>query len=504
MTIAELDAAKAFLQVLRSKRLFELLVDAAEACVQNDLNDPQIVVWQAQGLIETGNASAARTLLAKLVPTGNDMFCELHGLLGRSWKQTFFDSEDKSSPEVLNALTTSFREYKTSYDAGSPWAGVNLLALSAFAKQNGIQLPADIDPRQLAIAILGLLETGEPDKWYHASRAEAYLAMDELEKARIEIGKYIQAEDTTAFELLSTQRQFTELWQLDNQRPQGLAIIQALQAGLAQRWQQGHVELPPDEVRRTLDAARPSDQQLEAVLGEEGPIAYESLMQGLATARAVGVIRHTARGRMGTGFLVRGGALIPALGNELVVMTNAHVISDPPGMAGSVAFAASTITFEAVDRNTAYEFEKVLWQSAVKDLDCTLLRLKKQPEGITPLEIAPDIPAMDQKPRVYVIGYPGGRDLALSLQDNVLLDHEGPPQGTPLRANICYLQYRAPTEGGSSGSPVLESSWQVIGLHHAGGKKMKKLNGQDGTWPANEGILMKSIMAAAAAEGPRP
>jgi V8-like Glu-specific endopeptidase len=96
-----------------------------------------------------------------------------------------------------------------------------------------------------------------------------------------------------------------------------------------------------------------------------------------------------------------------------------------------------------------------------------------------------------------VIGYPGGRDLAFSFQDNELLDHEGPPAGRPQIPGVCRVHYRAPTEGGSSGSPVFNANlWQVVALHHKGGKiGMPKLNGAGGTCAANEGIYIQSIAA---------
>src|SRR5688572_26582433 len=91
-----------------------------------------------------------------------------------------------------------------------------------------------------------------------------------------------------------------------------------------------------------------------------------------------------------------------------------------------------------------------------------------------------------RKPRVYVIGYPGGRKQAFSLQDNDLLDHEAPPDGTPPDPAVRRLQYRAPTDLGSSGSPVFDASfWRVIALHHAGDKAMQRLNGKVDAWPAN-------------------
>ncbi len=508
MTDTELEAAKAFLKTLRSKRRFKLLVDAADACIQNGLNDPQIVIWQAQGLIETGKAGTARLSLSNLAanaPVGSEMFLEARGLLGRAWKQTFFDSKDRSSPEAQDAIRSSFFEYKAGFDAGSPWAGVNLLALSAFAKRNGIALPADVDPRRTAVTVLGQLEAERHDNWYHGSRAEAYLATGDLKNVEIEIGKYVQDEATTAFELGSTLRQFTELWQLDQQGQQGHGIIEALRAGLLSR-EMGHVQLSPDQVRQSLAAKGPSKDQLQAILGSGGQAVYDWWSKGLVAAQSVGVISHVAEGRLGTGFLVRRRDLFPAndpnVKDDLIVMTNAHVICEPPtGIA--IAFGEANIIFEAVDRNRSHEFSKVLWQSPVASLDCALLELKEQPAGIKPLDISKTIPPIpaDQaatRPSVFVIGYPGGRQLTFSFQDNHLLDHEAPPQGKPPDPNVRHVHYRAPTEGGSSGSPVFESSlWRVIALHHAGGTGMPKLNGQEGAWPANEGIWIQSIVQAA-------
>jgi hypothetical protein len=511
--------AKTFIAGLRSNRQFKLLTEVATAHRANAAFDGEIATWLAQALIETGKSDEARAILtdvANKVPPGSKPFVEAKGILGRSWKQTFFDSADKSSPQAREAIGKSLAEYQACYDAqpgGSVWAGLNLLALTVFANRNNIPTAPGIEPRQWALKLLGNLDATDlkdRDNFYHASRAEAYLGLEDLEAVEIHIGAYVRSEATPAFNLASTLRQFTELWQLDQQGPQGHGIIQALQTALLREKRYGRLELSPDQVRQALETARPSEQQLQKILGAGGLARYAWLMKGLTVARAVGVISHVAQGRQGTGFLVRGGALIPALGDELVVVTNAHVISDPPGASGSVAFDESTITFEAVDPIVAYEFERVLWQSTVCDLDCTVLRLKQQPDGIKPIEIATNIPPIPRatdaiKPRVYVIGHPGGRELAFSLQDNDLLDHEAPPEGTPPKPAVCRVQYRAPTEHGSSGSPVFEASlWRVIALHHAGSDAIDRLNGKPGTWPANQGIWIQSIVKAATAEGVRP
>jgi hypothetical protein len=60
--------------------------------------------------------------------------------------------------------------------------------------------------------------------------------------------------------------------------------------------------------------------------------------------------------------------------------------------------------------------------------------------------------------------------------DNHLLDYDA-----------TLVRYRAPTEPGSSSSPVFNKRWAVIALHHSGDREMPKLHG-DGVDEANEGI----------------
>jgi V8-like Glu-specific endopeptidase len=99
---------------------------------------------------------------------------------------------------------------------------------------------------------------------------------------------------------------------------------------------------------------------------------------------------------------------------------------------------------------------------------------------------------VEDSARVYVIGHPRGGTLSISLQDNLLLDHESP-----------RIHYRTPTEGGSSGGPVFNRQWDLIGLHHAGSAKMQMLNKKQGTYAANEGISIQAIIQAIAAGGRR-
>ena len=292
-------------------------------------------------------------IAAKALATPSRAYIEAKGLLGRSWKQTFFDAPDKSSEHAKEAIGNSLTEYKACYDAepgGSAWAAGNLLALSDFARRSGIAVAADIEPRALALKVLTALDAtpiGQRDNWYHASRAEAYLAMGDLDAVEMHIGAYVRDKKTTAFALGGTLRQFTELWQVGQQGERGRGIVEALRAALLAK-EGGRLEMSSDQVRQSLDAQRPPDSQLQKILGAGGLVKYDWLLKGLTTAQSVGVISYAASTRMGTGFLVRGGDIIPALGDELIVVTNAHVISDPPE-GSAIAFSDAIIAFEAVD-----------------------------------------------------------------------------------------------------------------------------------------------------------
>jgi hypothetical protein len=534
----QIAQARELLVTLRNLRAWQPLQALAEALCRLDAGDATPRRLYAQALLETGSACAAIGLLQALshsLAASDAEFGEVWGLLGRAHKQIFADAAAASPALRRAALAEALQAYGVPWQADPirhTWHGVNRLALLARARREGWD---DLDPgsevaklaQQLTLILQAQL-AANPDDWTLATLAEVSLGLSlaggDLQPVEATLLKYLSSDGLTAFHVASTLRQFTQVWQLDqlNTRTRGVALrgeaavrrarclVDLLRARLLQL-PGGALEMSVAQVAPTPHPARPSQGQLEAVLGVDGPQTYAWWRAGVDAARSVAVVRQRLGKRMGTGFLVRAADLgLQAAPQELLLLTNYHVVNPDPADRG-LRPADAEVVFEAADPQHAYAVQEILWCSGVTEHDASLLRLAALPPGVGPLPLALDLPPLPppeqkQRPRVYVIGYPGGRELAFSFQDNELLDHEGPPAGKPRDPAVCRVHYRAPTEGGSSGSPVFDDrQWQVIALHHLGGKLgMPRLNGAPGSYGANEGLALRTLAAAAAAALNKP
>jgi hypothetical protein len=497
--------AKALVEALRDQRDYELMGQLAEAVRRRDPDDAKNRRLYAEYLIDTGKATAAIDLLqplARRLPRTHPEFAEAAGLLGRAYKQIFFDAGDKTSPGARAALKNAIAAYRGPYEenrADNTWHGVNLVALLTKARALGLRIAPGLEPESIAREIVAALQatpTGARKAWHLPTLAEASLGLRDWDMIERNIHEYAAAEDVKPFAIASTLRQFTEVWDLEAADPRGRALVDMLRARLV-RLEGGGLELAPEDLHRLRQQPSPDAAHLEAVLGLEGPRTYQWWKTGLDRAAAVASIRQRLGGRIGTGFLVRGGDLGREPADEPLVLTNFHVVNEH-GASPGIRPEDAEIVFEAIDPGMTHAIAEILWSSPSDRHDASLLRLATPVTAATPIPVATALPVIDETARVYIIGHPGGRDLAFSFQDNELLDHEGPPAGKPQIPGVWRLHYRAPTEGGSSGSPVFNSQlWQVIALHHKGGKTaMPRLNGKDGTYGANEGIAIASIVAA--------
>ncbi|MEO5882867.1 MAG: serine protease [Caldimonas sp.] len=548
-TSTDLREAHDLALALRNLRAFDLLCKLAEAVCRNDAGDARTRRLYAQGLIETGCAVPAIHMLdhlAATLPKQHEEAIEAWGLLGRAHKQIFFDATALGSSAARSALAGAVEAYSKPYKADpqrNTWHGVNLLALLSRARRQGWDdIAPKVDVARLAARLattLRALPLKDRDEWFLPTLAEVSLglglASGDLSAVESVLHEYIGSPDVHAFQVASTLRQFTQVWQLESLsvRTPGIslgdeaaverarALVEILRARLLQlpggevvMGRQQPAVVAPEGKRGQAEAvppapARPADGQLEAILGIDGPRVFAWWRAGVTAARSVAVVRQRLGKRLGSGFLVRGADFgRSGAADQLLLLTNFHVVN-PHGAAPGIRPEDAEVVFEADDPSKAYKVEGLLWCSPVEAHDASLLRLQAVPPGIDALTVStelPELPAADvlKRPRVYIIGYPGGRELSVSFEDNELLDHEGPPAGKQQIPGVCRVHYRTPTEGGNSGSPVFDDgAWKVIALHHKGGRfGMPRLNGLTGNYAANEGLAMSTLVAAARSEAP--
>ena len=201
----------------------------------------------------------------------------------------------------------------------------------------------------------------------------------------------------------------------------------------------------------------PSDK-FERTVGRNDALPFSFLQNGHACGRAVckieasGVDFQGAEGAwFGSGFLV----------GPNLLLTNHHVLNS----AAVAREAWAKFSFERTPdgglspvRAFRMDPEKLFITSkAVGGLDYTFVWLDGDaheefgfiPMGRGAFTIAP-------RERANVIHHPKGEPKQVSIQNNELVDF-----------HPVMLHYVSDTEGGSSGSPVMDNTWRLIALHHA-------------------------------------
>ena len=315
-----------------------------------------------------------------------------------------------------------------------------------------------------------------------ATMMEACVALGLHQEAADAALRYVDSSDANAFEIASSMRQLAELWQLNDQEPPGNRLLPILKAGHLHK-EGGMIVRNPKQVREEAASISHAMTDLEAIFGTDRMVTLKWYKKGLEQCHGVARVERRNGNGHGTGWLVQASDFFP--GREgVLLLTNAHVVSPTPNLY-AIFPEDSQINFQA--REEIFEVEDtVVWTSPHTKLDATFLALKGQPSA-QPLRLHKRAMEMaNPVPRLYIIGHPCGRDLELSLQDNQLLAY-----------NDTLVHYRTPTEPGSSGSPVFEpEDWRVIALHHKGGEEMRRIDGQEGTYQANEGIAILALQKA--------
>lgn len=484
--------AKWLLNVLRRSRLFAQMTELAEAMIGAGLEaPPQIRRQYAQALIDQGCLSAAEAVLQSI---NNDPHAskwekfEARGLIGRIYKQRYLDYA--VSPLRLNFLSRAINEYGSVYKldpTNNVWHGINLVALIARARRDN--LPLDLpDENALAQEVLATIEQRESEAvepspaWDVAVRLEANLALNRYREAAHAASEYIHSFGTDAFEIGSTLRQLTEVWQLDSRQPPGSEILPILQSAYLRR-QGASLELNTSVIKEAATVAPVLESVPESIVAADKLVTLNWYQKGLEQCNAIARIEKANGQAHGTGWLVNAADFFPGRSGVLFV-TNEHIISKDPDIGSAILPEYARVNFQTIGR--VFKIKEVVWSSSREDLDTTFVSLDGEPQ-VQPLTIhAKPIKATEHAPRVYIIGYPSGRDLELSMQDNHLFF-----------ADEKVLQYRASTEPGSGGSPVFEpTNWEVIALHHA----RRSVAGIKGISELSEGISILAIQKATLAQ----
>ena len=490
---AERDARRV-LELLQRKRHFQHLQRVADALVHNGLDQPIIRRRYAQALLDQEMLTAGLSILDGLIETTDDAgeLAEARGLVGRANKQLYVltgTSAGQRRNAYLQAAISAYHEVYRNEPNARLWHGINTAALLKRAASDGVDVPGFPDPGGdgdlIARKILDVITAKpEPDTWDRATAVEAYVALGRTEDALRWLDRYVDSPYTDAFELGSTLRQFIEVWRLRGDIEPGAGLLPLLRARLLAR-EGGEVTVRPSDLGRGALDEMARNRRLEKVFGAERFQSLTWFKDALERCRAVARIEDEEEEGVGTGFLVDGTALHASF-PPIVLMTNAHVIPD------AISHKDAFITFRALDHtgdaeDRRHQVQDVLWTSPRDELDATIVSLKSAPAGVAPCPTAPGLPPMDSEPppRAFIVGHPSGRIQPMfSIQDNLMLDHDD-----------TWVHYRAPTEPGSSGSPVFDRRWKLIALHHAGSDEMPMLHG-GGTYQANEGIWVGKIKEA--------
>jgi endonuclease G len=242
---------------------------------------------------------------------------------------------------------------------------------------------------------------------------------------------------------------------------------------------------------------------LERIIGGSNLLGIAFLELGTAVSRSVGRVhvrdRFQIRG-FGTGFMI----------SPRLALTNNHVLPDAP----SAQFSRLEFNFQnglsGLPLTTSqFDLEPDTFFLTDAGLDVTIVAVAAQsrPDGTiasVPLtgfgfnRTSKDQGKILLGESINIIQHPEGQEKQLALQQNELIDRFDQ-----------FLHYHTDTSPGSSGSPLFNNQWEILGIHHSGvpaRNEAGEILTVDGTvwektqdelkiqWIANEGIRISSIL----------
>lgn len=232
----------------------------------------------------------------------------------------------------------------------------------------------------------------------------------------------------------------------------------------------------PDRPKEGLDW-QPTDnvENLEKIMGEQSTLLPISFLEvGLQKSRSVCLVVRED-GLTGSGFLTQSNLLI----------TNHHVLETADQA------KKAKIHFNVQKTATGLDRPAAIYELAPQGTGFAT----SKPHDWSIVKVAGDanahwgaIPVAEKKvkknDRVIIIQHPGGGPKAIALYHNLVT-----------YADDNRIQYLTDTNPGSSGSPVFDSQWDLIAIHHSGGWLREPGSKQE--LFRNEGIPIKQLLTGA-------
>jgi endonuclease G, mitochondrial len=263
-----------------------------------------------------------------------------------------------------------------------------------------------------------------------------------------------------------------------------------------------------EQLRATFDSAayrelrRATERQVGATLDfVDLPPDEQALKAGRPVVRLVTL--------SGAGIIPEGFATAFLVAPSLI-LTNHHVFRDRDEARGTGAQFLYERTKAGLREGLIFELDPDGFFVNNKALDYALVAVRQQGIDGAPLSQFQFLPLIAAKGKirkgdpVNIIQHAEGRPKQYATVNNHLLD---------LRDDG-FLLYETDTLEGSSGSPVYNQHWEVIGLHHCGVPQMEggmlvtrdnrrvapdaEVADSDLIWIANEGVRVSAIVASLA------
>ena len=258
-------------------------------------------------------------------------------------------------------------------------------------------------------------------------------------------------------------------------------------------------EDPPPDLPGPL-AGEPGPDGLERMMGNNDLIGVAFLERGLQVARTVGrvwvAVSSGQPAGFGTGFLV----------SPRLLLTNHHVLPNAAVARTSLIEFDYQLGLNGVFMpTTTFALEPNVFYFSNQHFDYALVAVQRTSSGGGQLAKYGWNPLIEEEGKAIIsqwlniIQHPNGEAKQLGLRENQLVD-----------VLDDFLTYKTDTAPGSSGSPVYNDRWEVVGIHHSG-VPAKNAAGQilaiDGrvwtqsmgehriNWISNEGVRISKLLA---------